>query len=484
MHRPTRKMDRRSFLKRASATAGGIVTASTLSLLAAHGARAQGHHRGINPSARITRGYGPLSPAADQNGDEILALPAGFKYVTFSKTGSLLLDGSGSVPRNHDGMTCLPHPAQPRWVRLIRNHENRNAPGDMTLAVPHAGTPYDPRGGGGTITIDFDLETMQPVAEFVSICGTTVNCAGGLAYRDAGWITCEETIAGPNNGFAQKHGYSFLVPVTANSATQPIALKGLGRFAHEAAVADARSGTVYQTEDSGNNSGLYRFVPSDPDDLTQGVLQMLAVSANPLFEGWRSQAVGRALMCQWVEITNPDPDLESGARSCFRQGRDQGGAAFNRLEGIFRGEGGSIYFVSTSGGEARYGQLWQYRAIGPEKGLLTLVFESPNAGVLDSPDNLCVTPSGAILFCEDDASDPDDDTHPLAPGTTNVNRLIGLSGDGMPFEFAVNRLNDAEFAGSCFSPDGNVLFVNIFGGSAANSGMTCAITGPWRSGPL
>ncbi len=62
--------------------------------------------------------------------------------------------------------------------------------------------------------------------------------------------------------------------------------------------------------------------------------------------------------------------------------------------------------------------------------------------------------------------------------------MIGLSRDGVPFEFAMNRLNDAEFAGACFSPDGSVLFVNIFGGSAAGSGMTCAITGPWRKGPL
>ena len=32
--------------------------------------------------------------------------------------------------------------------------------------------------------------------------------------------------------------------------------------------------------------------------------------------------------------------------------------------------------------------------------------------------------------------------------------------------------------------DGEILFVNVFGGSAPGSGMTCAITGPWRSGPL
>ena len=105
--------------------------------------------------------------------------------------------------------------------------------------------------------------------------------------------------------------------------------------------------------------------------------------------------------------------------------------------------------------------------------------------MLDSPDNLLVTPRGGILLCEDDASGADDDTHPLAPGITDVNRLIGLNRRGEAFEFAVNVLNDAEFAGACFSHEGDVLFVNIFGdGDVPGSGMTCAITGPWRRGAL
>jgi hypothetical protein len=65
-----------------------------------------------------------------------------------------------------------------------------------------------------------------------------------------------------------------------------------------------------------------------------------------------------------------------------------------------------------------------------------------------------------------------------------VNRLIGLTLDGGAFELAVNRLNDSEFAGACFSPSGQTLFVNIFGSGAAGSGMTLAITGPWGQGLL
>jgi secreted PhoX family phosphatase len=151
--------------------------------------------------------------------------------------------------------------------------------------------------------------------------------------------------------------------------------------------------------------------------------------------------------------------------------------------------------VSTSGGDVKsgdspwddfrpgYGQLWRYRPDGPGGGL-TLVYESKSGALLDSPDNLCVTPRGGILFCEDDASARDRDTHPLAPGIENVNRLIGLTRDGVPFTFAVNVLNNTEFAGACFSPDGSILFVNIYGDGKLASGMTCAISGSWREGPL
>jgi secreted PhoX family phosphatase len=210
---------------------------------------------------------------------------------------------------------------------------------------------------------------------------------------------------------------------------------------------------------------------------------MLAITGNPGANLFTGQQVGVRLPVTWITIPVPDPNLEGGGMSCFAQGRAAGGAAFNRLEGIFRAhDGRSMYFVSTSGGTALRGQLWRY--IPDEDGdQLVMVFESPAGSVLDSPDNICVTPNGAILFCEDDASN-DNDTHPLAPGITDVNRLIGLGIAGEPFEFAVIILNDAEFAGACFSPDGEVLFVNLFGNATPGSGMTCAIWGPWERGPL
>jgi secreted PhoX family phosphatase len=114
---------------------------------------------------------------------------------------------------------------------------------------------------------------------------------------------------------------------------------------------------------------------------------------------------------------------------------------------------------------------------------LVLIFQSPASSVLEAPDNICVTPDGAILMSEDDASN-DSDTHPFAPGIINGNRMVSLGIAGEPFEFAVNIMSDSEFAGACFSPDGEIVFVNLQGGLAVGSGMTYAIWGSWEKGPL
>ena len=413
--------------------------------------------------------------------------------MTFSKTGDAF-GGGLVVPRNHDGMACFERRGD--VVRLIRNHEVRNAAGDFTLGVnAPAHLRYDLKGMGGCMTLDFDTRRKRLLRQFISIGGTIVNCSGGWALNNSGWITCEETTAGVANGFEKPHGYNFLVPASADSTVQAVALNAMGRFSHEASVADD-AGVIYQTEDSGNNSGFYRFTPHRAENLAAGgLLEMLAITGDSDAALFTGQRVGVRLPVSWVPIPNPDPNLEGGGMSCFAQGRAAGGAAFNRLEGIFRGEDGrSMYFVSTSGGTARgpatdpdgFGQLWHYlpgdRRL-QEEDQLVLVFESPSGSVLESPDNLCITPNGGVLFCEDDAVN-DGDTHALATGLTDINRLVGLGPKGEVFTFAVNVLNDSEFAGACFSADGEILFVNVFGDGTPGSGMTCAIWGPWERGPL
>ena len=62
-----------------------------------------------------------------------------------------------------------------------------------------------------------------------------------------------------------------------------------------------------------------------------------------------------------------------------------------------------------------------------------------------------------------------------------------LTPGGAIFDFAKNVLNEDEFAGACFSPDGRVLFLNIMGSTVdagSSRGVTVAIRGPWERGAL
>lgn len=468
---------RRQFLRQMSAASLATLTA---------------HVRWVeagSPAARPS-GYGALRPVTDQRGVAVLALPEGFKLTTLSRIGERF-DG-GRVPKHLDGMAAFARPGGA--VRLIRNHEVSNPAGDVTGALPGGG--YDALAGGGCMVLDIDL-AGRLMRQFVGLSGTHVNCAGGYAWRQRAWLSCEETVAGPEQDYGKKHGYVFAVPADLVRASPPVALTAMGRFKHEAACAD-NAGVVYLTEDAGSarGSGFYRFLPHDRADLARGGrLQMLRARAAQL-DARQTQRSGTPLPCSWVTIADPDPDLEAGAASCFAQGRVAGGTQFNRLEGLWLGQDGkAVYFTSTSGGDVKspdmnsdgfvqgYGQVWRYVPTGTDSGVLTLFFESPGASVLDSPDNLCVTPRGGLLLCEDDASPKDRDRNSLFAGE-NVNRLVGLGANGTPFVFAVNLLNGSELAGACFSPDGRTLFVNVYGDGSPDSGMTCAISGPWRAGPL
>ncbi len=249
----------------------------------------------------------------------------------------------------------------------------------------------------------------------------------------------------------------------------------MGRFVHEALAIDPATGMIYETEDRGT-AGFYRFTPNQYGKLAAGGrLQMMKVfGADDLRGGFEP---GRTFDVAWVEIDEPTLAHSTSGNDALgvqMQGRRQGAAIFARLEGCWYGEG-SIYVVSTSGGAAKSGQVWQYIP-GEEK--LRLIFESPGADVLDSPDNITVSPRGGILLCED--------------GDIVPHRLHGLTPDGGLFTLASNNIvlkgevhdikgdfRAQEWAGATFSPDGNWLFVNI-----QKPGVTFAITGPWEAGVL
>lgn len=437
-------------------------------------------------------GYGDLVKMGD------LWLPQDFRYVRFGEAGTPLPltkggEPQGTLPRGHDGMASFAVGAG--LVRLVRNHENR------TQASPLGGAGYDPARTGGTTTMEFDTsnpgDTTKDASRFkgqwVSIQGTSTNCAGGLTPWQS-WMTCEETTETVGE---KPHGYIFDVPASANGPVAPDPLIAMGRFSHEAVAIDPRTNIAYETEDSRivyrradgklvddptagpfvRGSGFYRFTPSGSGAYgTNGTLEMLAVKGRPNYNTTSGQRVGEVLPVTWVPVPRPDPaDMTSD--SPFLQGWSQGGAVFNRLEGAWYGDG-SIFFISTNGGEPHpagdpgLGQVWQYIPRGESGGQLVLLVESRDPAVMEAPDNITVSPRGGLLACEDG---------------DGAQYLRGITQDGRVFDFATHdvpysasRATDrAEFAGANWSPDGNWLFVNI-----QDPGMTYAITGPWERGAL
>jgi secreted PhoX family phosphatase len=347
-----------------------------------------------------------------------------------------------------------------------RNHElgAGTAHGDPDWA-------YDVAAEGSVIAYDMDPATVMPVqgSHHVVASGLVWPCSGGATPRKA-WLSCEEatSLSGPV-GLTQKHGYVFEIPSNAGgqvdlSQEQPSQrLTQMGRFVHEAAVTDPKTGIVYMTEDD-TPAGFYRFVPTDKNRLAAGgSLQMLKVVGKDGYDTRKHQTVGRDLSVTWVTIPDFDPHLEGGgpAARVVNQGIGLGGAVFDYLEGEdFKN--GAVTFNSAYGGDNNHGQVWRYT---PSTGNLRLLYETRNRDVLDTPDNVAVSPRGGVLLCEDG--------YP-------VNFMRGLTASGQVFDFADNLVpGDSVFSGPEYTPDGKWLVVAI-----QSPGITVAITGPWGRGLL
>ena len=330
----TRTLERRQFLRGAAMTAGAVAALPALRGLSLLGLNGRVYAQPGSGS------YGPLKPTPDlRDGVKRIALPRGFKYRSFSHAGELMFDGN-LVPLAHDGMAVFNMPDA--RFRLVRNHEDRNAPNNGSAAVD--GNAYDIRGGGGTTTLMVNPFTRELERDFISLNGTIVNCAGGLTPWGS-WITCEETNAGVPQGWSAQHGYCFEVPASAESSVPAVPLPAMGRFAHEAVAVDPETGIVYETEDSGD-SGFYRFTPNTPGVLADGgLLEMLKIKNVTNYDTRTDQTVGVPLPVEWVSIATPDPPGQ-GSNDVYNQGFAGGAAIFTRLEGCWYGNG-AIYFDAT-----------------------------------------------------------------------------------------------------------------------------------------
>ncbi|MFJ6997694.1 alkaline phosphatase PhoX [Streptomyces sp. NPDC003090] len=426
------------------------------------------------PERDGTRGYGPLldDPAG------LLALPAGFSYRVLTHSGITRLESGEFTPERHDGTAAFPGA---RGVTLlVNNHELKGPRAGWKHPVPLAdGLVYDPAAAGGCTVVEVHRDGRT--AEWVGIAGTSTNCAGGATSWGT-WLTCEENSdrAG-ENGMTKDHGYVFEVdPHDRRANRDPKPVKAFGRFDHEAVVIDPRRGHAYLTEDDSSPNGLfYRWVPPEGFRHGRGRLRTLADDAGVLqaprcFDAGgrfvddlsRATRIGTVYGVDWVDV--PDRDARTvPVREQFGEGDVTRG---RKLEGMWWADGGA-YLVSSyareeSPGTPHDGQVWFY---DPKRRTLTLkVLLGVNAapdedGALDGPDNITVSPYGGLVIAEDGEG---------------VQHLFGATDSGRTYPIARNDLNDSEFAGVVFSPDGRTLYANI-----QKPGLLLAITGPWHRAP-
>ncbi len=469
-------LTRRNFLGVAGATTLGF--AGLRSYFSSARATANAPPAATGPTTRAV-GYGPLVPDPHR----ILDLPEGFSYRVISREGERMDDGL-RVPGNCDGTAAFAGPGG--TTVIVRNHE--------LLPKDHASSPFGPksdllsllnpdrlydRGGGknpglgGTSTLVYDTRTGRLERQFLSLAGTVRNCAGGPTPWGS-WITCEETVlrAG-DDGLEKDHGYNFEVPASAEiRLADPMPLKAMGRFNHEAIAVDPKSGIVYQTEDR-DDGLIYRFIPEVPGKLAAGGrLQALVVIDTPSLDtrNWPAPTirVGDRMAVAWMDVDEIDSPLDN----LRQRGFASGAARFARGEGMWYGND-AIYFACTNGGPAKKGQVWRY-VPSPHEGThraaeapaqLELFIEPNDGSLVENADNLTVAPWGDLVLAEDG----------VGAKAAEKQFLVGVTPEGQLYPLARNAQNSTELTGVNFSPDGRTLFVNLF-----SPGATLAITAPWQ----
>ena len=426
----------------------------------------------------------------------LIDLPKNFSYRVISKKGNIMTDGL-YVPGAPDGMAAFP--VNKDRVLLIRNHElnpdqfnegpfgiinerfdriDSNLVYDLGKDMPHL---------GGCTNILYDLNKRKVIREFLSLAGTIRNCAGGPTPWGT-WISCEEDVTLKGAQSLKNHGYNFEVPgYLEPQLANPIPLKEMGRFNHEAVAIDPKTGIVYQTEDR-DDGLIYRFIPNVKGELAKGgKLQAMAIREKKSLDtrNWPLEIntntenldfipdrpiartigieIGHSLEIEWVDLDNiesPDDDLR-------QRGYQMGAARFARGEGMWH-DNNNIFFACTNGGFNKSGQIFKYIPSSFEgtpkeesaPGILTLFIEPNNTNIVEFADNITVAPWGDLIIAEDGPQ---------------LQYLRGITPAGKIYTLACNSRNLVEFTGPCFSANHNSLFVNM-----QSPGLTLEITGPWK----
>ena len=365
---------------------------------------------------------------------------------------------------------------------------------------------YDRVAQGGVTVSHFDPGSGKLKGSALVLNGTDNNCNGGVDPLGHLALGRGEHGRPPTRASSKKHGYVFEVPARATSTVEPVPIKAMGRFVHEACPVDPKTGIVYMTEDNGDpGDGFYRYLPHHTGKLHRGgKLQMLAIKGKPGYNTTHDSEAGR-------EARMP-LGRHRGSRSERRRrvpaGRLHAGPPRGRGEvhgprGRDLREGQLLLHRLRRRPDAEQGQIWRYTPDNKDlkRGTLELLYTSPRNRVLNGPDGIAVSPRGGILALRGRRRrgrqrrrqlgarpDPERQAVQLRQGDREARRSTTTSppicspttraaGTGRPARARASGASEARGAG--FSPDGKWLFVHL-----QYPGETFAITGPWDKGWL